>query len=141
MFTKRPAGDRGHGQHGWLDTRHTFSFNDYYDPAHMDFRALRVINEDRVQPAEGFGTHGHRDMEIVTYVLDGALAHKDSLGTGSVLRPGELQAMTAGTASSTRPKASRSTSTRFGSCRIGRATRRRTTRRRSRRPSGTAGCD
>ncbi len=97
MLKKRPANERGGGDHGWLNTRHTFSFNDYYDPDYMGFRVLRVVNEDRVQPGHGFGTHGHRDMDIVTYVLEWALAHKDSLGTGSVLRPGEFQRMTAGT--------------------------------------------
>ncbi len=96
MLKKRPANERGGGDHGWLNTRHTFSFNDYYDPDYMSFRVLRVINEDRVQPDRGFGTHGHGDMEIVTYVLEGALAHEDSLGNGSVLRPGEFQRMTAG---------------------------------------------
>jgi redox-sensitive bicupin YhaK (pirin superfamily) len=97
MIWVRKAAERGHFNHGWLDTYHTFSFGDYYDPAYLGFRSLRVINDDRVQPGQGFGMHGHRDMEIVTYVLDGALEHRDSLGNGSVLRPGELQHMTAGT--------------------------------------------
>jgi redox-sensitive bicupin YhaK (pirin superfamily) len=97
MITIRPASERGQGQYGWLDTRHTFSFNNYHDSRHMSFRVLRVMNEDWIAPGQGFGTHGHRDMEIVTYVLEGALAHKDSLGNGSVLRPGEFQRMTAGT--------------------------------------------
>jgi redox-sensitive bicupin YhaK (pirin superfamily) len=96
MIKIRPSGERGHREYDWLDTRYTFSFNDYHDPRHMGFRALRVINEDRVQPGQGFGTHGHRDMEIITYVLEGSVAHRDSLGNGSVLRAGELQCMTAG---------------------------------------------
>ncbi len=97
MIRIRRSGERGHANHGWLDTYHSFSFADYYDPQHMGFRSLRVINEDFIEPAQGFPTHGHRDMEIVTYVIEGELSHRDSMGNGETIRAHEVQRMTAGT--------------------------------------------